>query len=302
MDRFVAQQSAASEATSAIMDSFRLLVEEFGAMKDAAIGFLPKLILAAMFFLIAWIIAKLIRVLISKACDRLKLDDTFVKLGIREQLAKVGLRQQIGKLLGGVVFWVILAFALRSSANMLGVEDISNFVGQVMAFFPKLLVAGFIFFGGMMIGDLVRNGVQSALDNIGFEYSALIARALYILIGVMIATVVLNQLGIDAEIIGAVVKIVLAALGLAVALALGLGMRPIAHNVISGVYARDIYQPGCQVEVNSEDVELVEIGAVATRFEQENGEFFVVPNSDLLSHTNRGRTRAAMLEKNSEVL
>ena len=82
---------------------------------------------------------------------------------------------------------------------------------------------------------------------------------------------------------------------LAVALALGLGLRPVVENVISGVYARDVFSPRPVIEVSETEATVVEVGPVATRLEAGKGRFLVVPNSRLISRFTEGRYRVSGL-------
>jgi len=88
------------------------------------------------------------------------------------------------------------------------------------------------------------------------------------------------------------------AIAIAIALAMGLGLRPIARNVVSGVYARDSFPPGSLLEIRDTTATVVEVGPVSTRLENEYGEYFVIPNSHMVKPLLKGTLKnSTKLEK-----
>ena len=276
------------------------MLDQFTKMGESFAGYVPKLLLGLVVIGAGLLFAKLIRFLIFSLGEKLKLDALSEKIGISGLLERFGLRTPASKVLGSVVFWIIVLYFLKAAADILGIKDISTFVNAVIAYLPKLFVSILILLAGLLAADLVRGLVRTGLDEVGIEYSGLIAKFVYILLSVMILTVVLGQLGIQTELINASVKIILGAIGLAVALAMGFGLRPVARNVVSGVYARDIYTPGSVLTIDEVEATVVEVGPVATRLEVGEGRFLVVPNARLVSQVTKGKHKVSGLpEKNS---
>ena len=75
---------------------------------------------------------------------------------------------------------------------------------------------------------------------------------------------------------------VLISIGLAAALALGLGSREIAGQILAGIYVRELYQVGQQVKVGDVEGSIEEIGTVKTLLLTEDGELVSVSNRTLL--------------------
>lgn len=78
------------------------------------------------------------------------------------------------------------------------------------------------------------------------------------------------------------IAIVLISVGLAVALALGLGSRDIASQILAGIYVRELYEVGQQVQVGAVEGQIEEIGTVKTTLLTEAGELVSVANRTLL--------------------
>mgnify|MGYP002632181017 FL=1 len=184
------------------------------------------------------------------------------------------------------------------SADFLGISDLSSFIDNLIAFIPKLIVAFLILMAGLLAADIVRKMINRSLDRVGIEYSGLIANFVYGLLAVMILTVVLSQVEIQTDLLNSAVIIFLAAGSLAITLAMGLGLRPIARNVVSGVYARDSFPPGSLLEIRDTTATVVEVRPVSTRLENEYSEYLVIPNFVMVNQLLKGDLKnSTKLEK-----
>ena len=74
----------------------------------------------------------------------------------------------------------------------------------------------------------------------------------------------MGQLEVKTDLLNYIIAIVLITVGLAAALALGLGSREVAGQIIAGIYVRELYQVGQQVKVGDVEGTIEEIGTVKT--------------------------------------
>ena len=95
-------------------------------------------------------------------------------------------------------------------------------------------------------------------------------------------TLAIGQLGLETTLINRIVLVALAATGTTLALALGLGMRAVSQNVVSGVYARDLFKPGMWLEIDGIKAKVIGVGATTTCLEKKNGKLRFVPNRRLI--------------------
>jgi small-conductance mechanosensitive channel len=79
-----------------------------------------------------------------------------------------------------------------------------------------------------------------------------------------------------------VIVIGLITVGLAVALAMGLGSREIAGQILAGIYVRELYQVGQQVRIGEVEGMIEEIGTVKTTLLTDEGELVSLSNRELL--------------------
>ena len=84
------------------------------------------------------------------------------------------------------------------------------------------------------------------------------------------------------ELLNNVIAIVLISVGAAVALALGLGSRDIAGQILAGIYVRELYAVGQQIQIGEIEGQIEEIGTVKTTLLTDEGELVSLSNRILL--------------------
>lgn len=267
------------------------LREAFLKMGDDFIGMLPNLVIALVLLFVGLVIAKVIRGVLTATFKRIKLDALFEKIGLSEIFNKIGLKAGPSDIIPKIIYWLILLNVVSTAAEAAGIKDISNLLDQIMAFLPKVLTSSIILLIGFVIADLIQNAAFRALDRIGLEYAGSLSRILFGFIFVLILTVALAQLGIETELLNASVKIVLAGLALAMALSLGLGLKTLAGQIVAGVYARDLFKVGTELEFDDAPAKVSGVGPVTTKLVRDDGSFLTIPNTILVGKIMRGRTK-----------
>ncbi len=155
---------------------------------------------------------------------------------------------------------------------------------------PNAITSALIMLVGFVVADIIKNSVYSVLDSAGLEYARTLSKVLFGFIFILVLTVALDKINIQTELLNATVKIALASLGLALALSLGFGLKGMAHSIVSGVYSRDIYKVGTEIEFEGETVTVTGIGPVTTKLKRPDGGFVIVPNETLTTRPVRGRS------------
>lgn len=282
----LAQAASGQAAEDSLLQT---VMNAFINMRNSAVEFLPKLVLALILFLIGYLVALFVRKALTAVTRKIGFDKVCDKVGITDMLSKAGIRSPLSVVLGKIVFWFLILFFLRSSADALQIKDISMAIAGVLNFIPGGLTAIIILAVGYLVADLIKGMVYKKLEGMGLDYASTLANLIYGLVFIMVLTVALDQIGISTELLNSAVKIVLMAGALAVALAMGLGLKDLARSIVSGVYARDLYKPDSTILHEGQPAKVVAVGPVTTRLETEDGEFIMVPNSQLVSEVVRGK-------------
>jgi hypothetical protein len=97
---------------------------------------------------------------------------------------------------------------------------------------PNVIAAIFILIFGMFVATLLRNIVLTASSNAGIGQEKLLAKIVEVIVMVFALAIALEQLSIGARLIELTISIILASLGLSLALAFGLGCKDIAGKFV----------------------------------------------------------------------
>ena len=84
--------------------------------------------------------------------------------------------------------------------------------------------------------------------------------------------------------LNSIISVIIASVGLAAAISLGIGTKSMAQEIVAGVYLRDMYKAGDNLEVEEIKGALVSIGSVASKVIGENEVIITVPNTFLLAN------------------
>ena len=290
----VAEGATTTEGTA---DSSFTVGSFFAKIKEALIKmsedfaeFIPKLLLAGVLLFLGFVFAKVLAKLVSVAFARLGVDDLLEKSGVTGVITRAGIKAAPGEFIGKLLFWLAMLFVVKIAAQEASIKDLSDIVVSVITFMPNAITAAIILLVGFVVADLVKNAVFNGLNAAGLSYAETLSKVIFGFIFVLVLTVALAQLSIQTELLSATVKIILGSMGLALALCLGLGLKGMARNIVSGVYSRDIYQVGTEIEYDGEVMTVGGVGPVTTKLNRLDGGFVVVPNEKLINEPVRGRS------------
>jgi hypothetical protein len=194
-------------------------------MLSTIINVIPNLIGAALVVIVAYYIARLVANLVTDLLSGIGLNTVPEKLGLTWSGATT-LSQWVGYL----VLVAIMLFAVVSATELLGSVALTAIMNLFIAFFWRVVLAIVIFGIGLYFANLAYQAVMKA----GFNQANFIGRMAQFAIIIFAAAIALREIGVANEIINLAFGILLAAIGLAVALAFGLGTQKIAERELDG--------------------------------------------------------------------
>ncbi len=219
-----------------IKDIAELFIQPIVNIWDKLSAYVPSLVAAFIFILFGLFIARVVSSVLEKFLRRIKLDDYTSSVGINELLIRFGFGKSFIRMVSFIVYWALLLVFFVTAADILNLTAISEILRRfVIEFLPKMTAAIFIGFGGLMLarflGDVVMN---SAVAN-NLKGGRSLSRIVNFVILVFTVIAAIEQLGIKMKMIIGGLNILLASLGLAFAIAVGLGAKDIAHDILKGL-------------------------------------------------------------------
>ena len=258
------------------------LVTAMTALWTKVANFIPNLFGALVVVLLGFVVAKLLDTLLSKLLAKFGLDRLMSGTGLTKMLSRVGIQVPISTLIGKIVYWFILLIFLVSAAESLGLERVSATLDMLALYLPKVFGAALVLLAGVLLAQLVNGLVRGAAEGIGLEYAAGVGRIAQGLVIIISISVAISQLEVKTDLLNHVIVIGLITVGLAVALAMGLGSREIAGQILAGIYVRELYQVGQHVRLGEVEGHIEAIGTVKTTLMTDEGEWVSLSNRELL--------------------
>lgn len=243
----------------------------------------PNLVGALALLLVGYVLGKLAAAVSRRLLARLGVDRLAESSGLAAFFRQWGLERPLSALVGSLAFaFILLAFAI-SAADALGLAAAGQAVAQVMLFLPKFVAAMAVLVLGLMAASWLSELVRRAADGAGVEYAPTLGRITMGVFSALVALMAVDQLDIRIVLLQEVIGVVLAALGVAVALSLGLGTRALSGEIVSGVYVRDWLREGDRIEWNGLQATVREVGTLKTLLVLDDGRELSLAHSRLLN-------------------
>jgi len=200
---------------------------------------LLNLLYALILILIGWLIAKGLQWLVVYVLKAVQLDKGAEAIKLSTLLKKGEVRRSTSELIGDLVYWLVVFVVAVATVSALGLTAASPLLNAILAYTPKVIAAAFVLALAVLIGALVAGIVLVVLNNLELANAKTLAKIVQNAVIIFGGLVALEQLGIPIAWITAVFgSIVLGAVGLAIAIAFGLGCKDMAADWLSGIFKK----------------------------------------------------------------
>lgn len=201
--------------------------------------FLPRLGIALLVLAIGWLLAKAFRFSVVKFLRALNVHILTQRAGIDGFLKQGGSQKDTTEWLGWLAYWLVLLASLIVAFDSLGLPQVTDLLGRVMLFVPRLLVALVILvFGGYFSGFLA-NAVKRYFKSVGVSDADMLGRIVRYAVMTFVVLLAVDHLDIGRGLIQQTFLILLAGVVFALALAFGLGARERAAELLERWFPRD---------------------------------------------------------------
>ena len=214
------------------MSTLDILEQSLLGVWESILLALPKVLGALIIFIIGVLVAMALRQAIIKIVLLLRLDELASKFELKQQFERVGIRLHIGELLGWIVKWFFIIVSLIAATDILGWEQLTEYLKQVVLFIPNVIIAVIILLAGIVLANFVKNIVKSTVEAaqlVSANFLSNMAKWAILIFSFMAALV---QLQIAPELIETLFTGLVYMLALAGGLAFGLGGKEHAASLL----------------------------------------------------------------------
>jgi hypothetical protein len=210
------------------------------ALHEFARGFahyLPRLIVMLILAFVGWVIAYAIKVVLRSILQLIKFDKLSENAGASQLLNKAALPTAT-EMLSRFVFWVTWLGFILLGVNVLGILGLQEQVARFFLFLPRLFVAMFILFFGLLGASFFSRATLLAAVNANVPSPRIVSLAVRSIIIVFVFSIVFEELGLAEQTMLVAFGIAFGALMLGLAIAFGIGGRDLAQRFLEKKFVR----------------------------------------------------------------
>ncbi len=205
------------------MQSIDMVVDATREFLHQIAAFLPRLLLALLVVAVGWLLAKAVRFAVERALKAVNFTVLTERAGTDNFLRQAGMRSDTTALFGIVAFWLVILATLIIAFNELGLTYITDLLGRVVLFTPKLLIAMLIVVFGSYCARFVGAAVHTYCVDAKIPDADILGRLVRYVIMTFVVMIALSQVEIGGDMVQRTFLIILGGLMLALALAFGIG-------------------------------------------------------------------------------
>ena len=221
------------------MDNVDMLLEPVRVFLAQVGAFLPRLALAVAVLIAGWLVAKAARFAVTRGLRAINFNVLTERAGIDGFLQQGGLKSDTTGIFAALVYWLVILAALLIAFNSVGLTYITDLLGKVVLFVPKVIVALLIVTFGAYFARFVSTAVITYCKNIGIQDAALLGTVAQYAIMAFVALIALDQVDVGGEIVRESFLVILAGVVFALALAFGLGGKDWAAERLERWWPKD---------------------------------------------------------------
>ena len=209
---------------------------------DSLFGFIPKLIGFLVVLFIGYIIARVVKGVVTKLLEKVGVDRALHSGSAGQYVNRVAPDIRPSQVIGTLAFWFLFLGAIAIAVSQLGIAALDNFVAAIGAYIPNVIAAILIFLIAGVVAAAVGGLVVRTMGDT--PTGKVVGSVVPVLVMAIATFMILNQLQIATEIVTITYAALIGGVFLAMALAFGLGGREVAHRMLSDAYDKGQEQRG----------------------------------------------------------
>jgi Conserved TM helix len=211
------------------------------ALHELARGFahyLPRLIVMLILAFVGWVIAYVVKVVLRSILGLIKFDKLSENAGASQLLNKAALPPAT-EMASRFVFWVTWLGFVLLGVSVLGILGLQEQIARFFLFLPRLFVAMFLMFFGLLAASFFSRAALLAAVNANVPSPRVLSMAVRSIIIVFVLSIVFEELGLAEETMLVAFGIAFGALMLGLAIAFGIGGRDLARRFLERKFVRE---------------------------------------------------------------
>ena len=208
----------------------------FQSLSWGFVQFVPRLIVAIIFFTVGWVLGSLVAKAFEQVFSSLKVDKLLQSVKLDEFMSRAGLKLNSGYFIGQIVRWFIIILFLLPSLNLVGLADVSSFLGQtILGYLPHIFVAALVLIIATVLAEALQKTIVAGSKTVNVKSAHMLGTVAKYAVWVFAFIIALGQLGIADDYMRTLFGAIIYTFAIAVALAFGLGGKDHASRFLSKI-------------------------------------------------------------------
>jgi hypothetical protein len=210
------------------------------AMQELTRGFahiLPRIIVLVIIAFVGWVVAYFLRVFLRSFLRLIKFDKLSENAGASQLLSKAALPSAT-ELLSRLAFWVAWLGFILLGVSVLGILGLQEQIAKFFLFLPRLFVALFTMFFGLLGASFFSRAALLAAVNANLPSPRLLSVSIRTVITIFVLSMAFEEVGIAEQSMLVAFGIAFGALMLGLAIAFGVGGRDLAQRFLERRFVR----------------------------------------------------------------
>lgn len=255
-------------------DWSNVVAEPMKRVSFIMVEYFPNILGAIALIVAGWVVARILRTIVFRI-STFGVEQLLSRPIVHTRIKQGTVMRSAPLIVSRIVFWTVLLFFVAAGIEALGLSVVSGIVSGIMTYLPKVLVATAIFFFGLLLGDLSREGMSRAAARAGVAFSEVLGRLVQISILALTIMIAVDQLGIASTVLMIVMSVALATTLGAGALAFALGARTTVSNIIAVHYISRSFSPGNTIRIGATEGCILEITQTSVILDTPDGKTIV---------------------------
>lgn len=197
-------------------------------------AFVPKFIAGFLVLFIGLVVSSLLKDLVRLVLHYFRVQRWLEATGVvKDQKIQVW-----PNIVAELVRWTVIFLFLNSAVDVWGIPKVGEVLNQLLYFIPNVFVAVVVGLMGFVAGKFAFDIVRHSVRGLGSKESLLLGTMAKYAILFFTVLIILNQLGVAAELVKILFTGIVAMFTLAIGLSFGLGGQEEAKNLLKKLHKR----------------------------------------------------------------
>jgi hypothetical protein len=203
------------------------------------VNFLPNFLVAVVILIVGWIVATSLAKLVHSLLISAKIDEVGDRLGLQQASSRTGMKLTISGAIAWLIKWFALIIIFLAAADILGLDQISDFLNQVLLYIPNVVAAAAILLVGSLTARFLSRLVRHSVAAAGLASAELLGAVTSWSVMIFAILATLDQLKVAQAFVQTLFTGIIVMIAIAGGLAFGLGGKEHAARALDKI-ERDI--------------------------------------------------------------